>query len=185
MLWQSTRFTWKRWDEKVSAFEWSFFLNVFDMYSSLQLNVNLHVSDTNLTWWLLYDVANANDCLHIKFSRIFYQINELVFNWRENDVVTTCSCFAMNVHFLQNTTITRDVNIIRKYINAVHKVNRDNSTKPSLQKFQKINIVKQIQNWKDRRILWYWKEIVWDSDSAMIEATAGRWKIVERRRKRT
>ncbi len=30
-----------------------------------------------------------------------------------------------------------------------------------------------------------WKEIVWDSDSAMIETTVDKWKIIERRRKKT
>jgi hypothetical protein len=31
----------------------------------------------------------------------------------------------------------------------------------------------------------YWKEIVWDSDSAMIETTIDEWKIAEQERKRT
>jgi hypothetical protein len=30
-----------------------------------------------------------------------------------------------------------------------------------------------------------WEEVVWDSDSAMIETTTDRWKIAERERKRT
>jgi hypothetical protein len=32
---------------------------------------------------------------------------------------------------------------------------------------------------------WYWKGVVWDSGSAIIEATAGRWGIAERGRKGT
>jgi hypothetical protein len=31
----------------------------------------------------------------------------------------------------------------------------------------------------------HWKEIMWDNDFAMIETTVDKWRIAERRRKKT
>jgi hypothetical protein len=77
-----------------------FFLNAFDVNSLLELDVNLHSQNANLTRRLLYDVAYSNDCLHIKFFRIFRQMNELIFDRREDDFVTTRLRLAVSVHFL-------------------------------------------------------------------------------------
>jgi hypothetical protein len=75
------------------------FLNAFDVSSSLKLDVNLYFQNANLIKRLLYDVAYSNDCLHVKLSRISRQMNEHIFNRRENDFVTMRSRFAMSMHF--------------------------------------------------------------------------------------
>ncbi len=64
------------------------------MSSSFKLDVDLHSQNANLIKRLLYDVAYSNDCLHVKFSRVSRQMNELIFDQRENDFVTTRSRFA-------------------------------------------------------------------------------------------
>ncbi len=99
-----------------------FFLNALNVSSSLELNVNLHSQNANLTKRLLYDVAYSNDCLHVKFFRVFRQMNELIFDRREDDFVTTRSRFAVSVHFFQNATIARDVKFVRQYVDIIHEV---------------------------------------------------------------
>jgi hypothetical protein len=98
------------------------FLNAFDVSSSLKLDVDLRSQNASLTKRLLYDVAYSNDCLHVKFLRVSRQMNELIFDRRENDFVTTRSRFAMSVHFFQNATIARDVKFVRQYVDIVHEV---------------------------------------------------------------
>ncbi len=99
-----------------------FFLNALDVSSSLKLDVDLHSQNANLTKRLLYDVAYSNDCLHVKFSRVSRQMNELIFDRRENDFVTTRSRLAVSVHFFQNATVARDVRLVRQYVDIVHEV---------------------------------------------------------------
>jgi hypothetical protein len=67
-------------------------------------------------------ITYSNDCLHVKFLRISRQMNELIFNRRENDFVTTRSRFAMSVHIFQNATIARDVKFVRQYVDIVHEI---------------------------------------------------------------
>jgi hypothetical protein len=98
------------------------FLNAFDVNSSFELNVDLHSQNANLIKRLLYNVAYSNDCLHVKFSRIFRQMNELIFDRREDDFVTTRLRFAMSVHFFQNATVARDARFVRQYVNIVHEI---------------------------------------------------------------
>jgi hypothetical protein len=98
------------------------FLNALDVSSSLELDVDLHFQKTNLIKRLLYDVAYSNDCLHVKFSRISRQMNELIFDRREDDFVTTRSRLAVSVHFFQNATVARDVKFVRQYVDIVHEV---------------------------------------------------------------
>jgi hypothetical protein len=99
-----------------------FFLNVLDVNSSLELDVDLHSQNANLIKRLLYDVAYSNDCLHVKFSRVSRQMNELIFDRREDDFVTTRSFFAVSVHFFQNAAVARDVKLVRQYVDIVHEV---------------------------------------------------------------
>jgi uncharacterized membrane protein YgaE (UPF0421/DUF939 family) len=98
------------------------FLNAFDMNSSLELDVDLHSQNANLIKKLLYDVAYSNDCLHVKFSRVSHQMNELIFDRREDDFVTTRSRLAVSVHFFQNATVARDARLVRQYVDIVHEV---------------------------------------------------------------
>jgi hypothetical protein len=98
------------------------FLNAFDVSSSLEFDVDLHIQNANLIKRLLYDVAYSNDCLHVKFFRIFRQMNELIFDRREDDFVTTRSRLAMSVHFFQNATIACDAKFVRQYVDIVHEV---------------------------------------------------------------
>jgi hypothetical protein len=98
------------------------FLNALDVSSSLELDVDLHSQNANLIKRLLYDVAYSNDCLHVKFFRIFRQMNELIFDRRENDFVTTRLNFAVSVHFFQNVTIARDAKLVRQYVDIVHEI---------------------------------------------------------------
>jgi hypothetical protein len=98
------------------------FLNAFDVSSSFELDVDLHSQNANLIKRLFYDVAYSNDCLHVKFSRILRQMNELIFDRREDDFVTTRSRFAVSVHFFQNATVARDVKFVRQYVDIVHEV---------------------------------------------------------------
>jgi hypothetical protein len=99
-----------------------FFLNALDVSFSLELDVDLHSQNANLIKRLLYDVAYSNDCLHVKFFRIFRQMNDLIFDRRENDFVTTRSRFAVSVHFFQNATTVRDARFVRQYVDIVHEV---------------------------------------------------------------
>jgi hypothetical protein len=98
------------------------FLNALDVNSSLELDVDLHSQNANLTKRLFYDVAYSNDCLHVKFSRVSRQTNELIFDRREDDFVTTRSRLAVSVHFFQNATIARDARLVRQYVDIVHEV---------------------------------------------------------------
>jgi hypothetical protein len=98
------------------------FLNVLDVSFSLKLDVDLHSQNANLIKRLLYDVAYSNDYLHVKFFRISRQMNELIFDQREDDFVTTRSGFAVSVHFFQNATVARDVKLVRQYVDIVHEV---------------------------------------------------------------
>jgi hypothetical protein len=97
-------------------------LNALDVSSSLELDVDLHSQNANLIKRLLYDVAYSNDFLHVKFSRISRQMNELIFDRREDDFVTTRSRFAVSVHFFQNATVARDARFVRQYVDIVHEV---------------------------------------------------------------
>jgi hypothetical protein len=99
-----------------------FFLNVFDMSSSFELDVDLHFQNANLIKRLLYDVAYLNDCLHVKFFRVSRQMNKFIFNRRKDDFVTTRLRFAVSVHFFQNATIARDAKFVRQYVDIVHEV---------------------------------------------------------------
>jgi hypothetical protein len=99
-----------------------FFLNVFDVSSSFELDVDLHSQNANLIKRLLYNVAYSNDCLHVKFLRISRQMNEFIFDQREDDFVTTRSRLAVSVHFFQNATVARDVKFVRQYVDIVHEV---------------------------------------------------------------
>ncbi len=110
-----------------------FFLNVFNVNSSFKFNVDSYFQNANLIKRLLYDVAYSNNCLHVKFSRIFCQMNEFIFDRRENDFETTRSRFVMSVHFFQNATIARDVKFVRQYFDIVHEIQRCDSTKKSFQ----------------------------------------------------
>jgi hypothetical protein len=98
------------------------FLNALEVSFSLDLDVDLHFQNTNLTKRLLYDVAYSNDCLHVKFSRVLRQMNELIFDRREDDFVTTRSRLAVSVHFFQNATVARDAKLVRQYVDIVHEV---------------------------------------------------------------
>jgi hypothetical protein len=98
------------------------FLNALDVSSSLELDVDLHSQNANLIKRLLYDVAYSNDCLHVKFSRVSRQMNELIFDRREDDFVTTRSRLAVSVHFFQNATVARDARFVRQYVDIVHEV---------------------------------------------------------------
>jgi hypothetical protein len=98
------------------------FLNALDVNSSLELDVDLHSQNANLIKRSLYNVAYSNDCLHVKFSRISRQMNELIFDRREDDFVTTRLRFAVSVHFFQNATVARDARFVRQYVNIVHEV---------------------------------------------------------------
>jgi hypothetical protein len=99
-----------------------FFLNVLDVSFSFKLDVDLHFQNANLIKRLLYDVAYSNECLHVKFSRISCQMNELIFDRRKDDFVTTRSRFAVSVHFFQNATVARDVKLVRQNVNIVHEI---------------------------------------------------------------
>jgi hypothetical protein len=99
-----------------------FFLNVLDVSFSFELDVDLHSQNANLIKRLFYDVAYSNDCLHVKYSRISRQINELIFDRREDDFVTMRSRLAMSVHFFQNATVARDVKFVRQYVDIVHEI---------------------------------------------------------------
>jgi hypothetical protein len=83
-------------------------LNVFDVNFSFKFDVDLYFQNANLIKNLFYDVAYSNDCLHVKFSRISRQMNEFIFDRRENNFVTTRLRFAVSVHFFQNATIVFD-----------------------------------------------------------------------------
>jgi hypothetical protein len=98
------------------------FLNAFDVNSSFELDVDLHFQNANLTKKLLYNVAYSNDCLHVKFSRVSRQMNELIFDRREDDFVTTRSHLAVSVHFFQSATVARDAKFVRQYVDIVHEV---------------------------------------------------------------
>jgi hypothetical protein len=98
------------------------FLNPFDVSSSLELNVDLHSQNANLIKRLLYDVAYSNDCLHVKFSRILRQMNEFIFDRREDDFVTTRSRLAVSVHFFQNATVAHDAKLVRQYVDIIHEI---------------------------------------------------------------
>jgi hypothetical protein len=98
------------------------FLNAFDVSSSFELDVDLHSQNANLTKRLLYDVAYSNDRLHVKSLRISCQMNELIFDRRENDFVTTRSRLAVSVHFFQSATVARDAKLVRQYVDIVHEV---------------------------------------------------------------
>jgi hypothetical protein len=98
------------------------FLNALDVSSSFELDVDLHSQNANLIKKLLYDVAYSHDCLHVKFFRISRQMNELVFDRREDDFVTTRSRLAVSVHFFQNATVARDARFVRQYVDIVHEV---------------------------------------------------------------
>jgi hypothetical protein len=108
------------------------FLNALDVSSSLELDVNLHSQNANLTRRLLYDVAYSNDCLHVEFSRISRQMNELIFDRREDDFVTTRSRLAVSVHFFQNATVACNARFVRQYVDIIHEAQRCNSTKRTL-----------------------------------------------------
>jgi predicted transcriptional regulator len=105
------------------------FLNVLDVNFSFELDVNLHLQNANLIKRLLYDVAYSNDCLHVKFSRVSRQINELIFDRREDDFVTTRLRLAMSVHFFQNATVACDAKLVRQYVDIIHEAQRRNSTR--------------------------------------------------------
>jgi hypothetical protein len=98
------------------------FLNALDVSFSFELDVDLHSQNANLTKRLFYDVAYSNDCLHVKFSRVSRQMNELIFDRREDDFVTTRSRFAVSVQFFQNATVARDAKFVRQYVDIVHEV---------------------------------------------------------------
>jgi hypothetical protein len=98
------------------------FLNAFDVNSSFELDVDLHSQNANLIKRLLYNVAYLNDCLHVKFLRVSRQMNELIFDRREDDFVTTRSRLAVSVHFFQNATIARDARFVRQYVDIVHEI---------------------------------------------------------------
>jgi hypothetical protein len=98
------------------------FLNVLDVSSSFELDVDLHSQNANLIKRLLYDVAYSNDCLHVEFSRVSRQMNELIFDRREDDFVTTRSRLALSVHFFQNATVVRDARFVRQYVDIVHEI---------------------------------------------------------------
>jgi hypothetical protein len=98
------------------------FLNVLDVSFSLELDVDLHSQNANLIKRLLYDVAYSNDCLHVKFSRVSRQMNEFIFDRREDRFVTTRSRFAVSVHFFQNATVARDAKLVRQNVDIVHEV---------------------------------------------------------------
>jgi hypothetical protein len=98
------------------------FLNAFDVSFSFELDVDLHFQNANLIKRLLYDVAYSNDCLHVKFFRISRQMNELIFDRREDDFVTTRLRLAVSVHFFQNATVARDVRFVHQYDDIVHEV---------------------------------------------------------------
>jgi hypothetical protein len=99
-----------------------FFLNVFDVSFLLKLDVDLYSQNANLIKRLLYDVAYSNDCLYVKFSRVSRQMNELIFDRREDDFVTTRSRLAVSVHFFQSATVARDAKLVRQYVDIVHEV---------------------------------------------------------------
>ncbi len=98
------------------------FLNVLNVNSSFKLNVDLHFQNANLIKKLLYNVAYSNDYLHVKFFRIFRQMNELIFDRREDDFVTTRLRLAVSVHFFQSVTVARDVKLVHQYVNIVHEI---------------------------------------------------------------
>jgi hypothetical protein len=98
------------------------FLNALDVSSSLELDVDLHLQNANLIKRLLYDVAYSNECLHVKFSRISCQMNELIFDRRKDDFVTTRSRLAVSVHFFQNAAVARDARLVRQNVDIVHEV---------------------------------------------------------------
>jgi hypothetical protein len=98
------------------------FLNALDVSSSFELDVDLHFQNANLTKELFYDVASSNDCLHVKFLRVSRQMNELIFDRREDDFVTTRSRLVVSVHFFQNATVARDARLVRQYVDIVHEV---------------------------------------------------------------
>jgi hypothetical protein len=49
-------------------------------------------------------------------------MNELIFDRREDDFVTTRSRFAVSVHFFQNATVARDAKLVRQYVDIVHEI---------------------------------------------------------------
>ncbi len=98
------------------------FDNTLDVNSSFDLDVNLHSQNSNLIQRSFYDVAYANDYLHVKFSRIFCQMNELIFDRRKDDFVTTRLRLAVSVHFFQNETVARDAKLVRQNVDIVHEI---------------------------------------------------------------
>jgi hypothetical protein len=49
-------------------------------------------------------------------------MNELIFDWREDDFVTTRLRLAVSVQFFQNATVARDAKFVRQYVDIVHEV---------------------------------------------------------------
>jgi hypothetical protein len=49
-------------------------------------------------------------------------MNEVIFDRREDDFVTTRSRLAVSVHFFQNATVARDAKFVRQYVDIIHEV---------------------------------------------------------------
>jgi hypothetical protein len=122
-----------------------------------------------------------------KFSEIFH------FAENNNRIDLDTKAFFEN----ELTFVTANRILINKFVNYL-LVQRDNSNYENYALWS--IIYDELENWIKSHLdqlnlkIWndlrnfcynYWKEVVWDSDFAMIETTIDEWKTAEQERKKT
>jgi hypothetical protein len=71
-------------------------------------------------------------------------MQQLVFNRREANVVSTCSQFANDVSFFQRFVITHDVYVVRQNVNIIYEIYKRDFVFKSFKNFQNVCVIKEI-----------------------------------------
>ncbi len=94
-----------------------------------QLVVNLHIQDTYVARWLLYDVADPYRRLHVEFRGVSRQMYQFVLSRRKDGSVTATPQQTVFVHFLQQPTVAGRASAVGENIDVVHKADGSHLTR--------------------------------------------------------
>jgi hypothetical protein len=131
--------------------------------------------------------SNKQNSANDLFRRLDYESNELII---VNAITNNVNYLIMNRVHVHTFNVERNSLINRNdessSILFSMKKNRQFSLNSKIT--NKMNIENDFirnENFKSIISHAYWKEIMWNNGSAMIETTVDKWKIAERRRKKT